>query len=111
MGVIFWFSDQPGSVEATEYIFGDWNHFVRKCAHFAEYAILTFCVWQVLGQRGWTALVALLYACSDEFHQSFIPNRGSRVTDVLIDGLGILFALWIIQKNTPTREDEPGIPL
>jgi len=115
MGVIFWFSAQPGSVEATEYIFGDWNYMVRKCAHFAEYAILTFCAWQLWQStprpRTFTMLTVLFYACSDEFHQSFVPNRGSRLTDVLIDSLGMLFALWVIQKLTPPSEDKPGIPL
>ena len=29
-----------------------------------------------------------LIAATDEFHQLFVPGRGARVTDVLIDSLG-----------------------
>lgn len=33
-------------------------------------------------------LLATLYGCSDEFHQSFIPGRSAEITDILADGVG-----------------------
>ncbi|WP_287128636.1 VanZ family protein [Candidatus Cyanaurora vandensis] len=103
MGVIFWFSDQPGSVKETEYIFGDWNSAVRKVAHFGEFALLTWLSWNLWRPtaRPYTlaGLTAFLYACSDEYHQLFVVNRGGRVLDVLIDGLGIAFALWLLKRK------------
>jgi VanZ family protein len=33
-------------------------------------------------------LIAVIYAATDEFHQSFSPGRHPRATDVLIDSLG-----------------------
>jgi VanZ family protein len=40
----------------------------------------------------WAALFSVLYGISDEFHQSFVPYRGARVSDVLIDGVGVILA-------------------
>ena len=40
-------------------------------------------------------LFCFLYACFDEWHQTFIPQRSGNVTDVLIDCCGILFGLLI----------------
>ena len=41
-------------------------------------------------------LAAFLYACSDEFHQSFVPGRGPAFKDVMIDSTGALVGLTII---------------
>jgi VanZ family protein len=45
----------------------------------------------------WLAwLLAVLYAATDEFHQSFVPGRNPSIVDIfLFDGLGALFALWL----------------
>ena len=69
---------------------------VRKCAHITEYTI--FCLSLIFGLRAWglhgkrllTAALALtfFYACTDEFHQLFVPGRAGRFTDVLIDSTG-----------------------
>ncbi|MBQ3466792.1 MAG: VanZ family protein, partial [Oscillospiraceae bacterium] len=50
------------------------------------------------GQRRWPAfltglLFCFLYACSDEFHQLFVPGRAGMFSDVLIDTVGVLFGL------------------
>ena len=37
--------------------------------------------------------VCLFYAVTDEFHQSFVPGRGSLVSDVLVDFGGTLIGL------------------
>jgi VanZ family protein len=84
----------------------------RKCCHLAEYAVLALLVWRALHASkndlpawswpkvGGTLLIVLLYAASDEFHQSFVPTRTPHATDVLIDTTGGavgLFVLWTIQ--------------
>lgn len=54
---------------------------VRKCAHMSEYAILTllgFLTFSFLLGRGRFLIpigVTFLYACTDEFHQLFVPGR------------------------------------
>jgi VanZ family protein len=97
----------PGISDAAlhQVVFG-----VRKAAHLTEYAFLAVLLWRGLRREHWlrtrwewqTALRVLLlvalYAASDEWHQSFVPNREASVIDVLIDTIGAgagLFLIWI----------------
>ena len=67
---------------------------VRKCAHMSEYAILTllgFVTFSFLhGRRRFVIPIAMtfLYACTDEFHQLFVPGRAGMVMDMWIDLAG-----------------------
>ena len=88
-----------------------WHHFVRKCAHFTEYAVLGMTVVFAFGDRlkmvkkiiPVALLISALYAASDEFHQHFVPNRMGTVGDVLLDSAGaltgILLFLLITRKK------------
>ena len=70
---------------------------LRKCAHITEYLFLALSVVfpsYVFGNRGKTlicksALISVLYACTDELHQYFVPGRAGRIVDVCIDSIGI----------------------
>ena len=73
------------------------HHYIRKCAHFTEYFILSLLVLRGVraGRPGtrfaWALLVVaivLAYASLDEYHQSFVPGRTAAVRDVLIDTCG-----------------------
>ncbi len=72
------------------------NRFIRKNAHFFVYLILGILTsvavrkFGVVGVRtmGLVLLICILYALSDEFHQTFVPGRGPQIKDVLIDGAG-----------------------
>ena len=46
----------------------------------------------------WPILLAFVWAVSDEIHQLFVSGRQGKITDVLIDLLGILLAVWFYQK-------------
>lgn len=104
MGVIFAFSQQP-ALKASSI---DWQDFIiRKIAHVTEYFILTFlylfALNRSLGLSRKTALItagmlALIYAVTDEYHQTFILGREGRARDVGIDSLGILLTV-IISRN------------
>lgn len=69
---------------------------VRKMAHFIIYLILGLLVislleeYMILDKRVLllTIIFVLLYACSDELHQYFIPGREARIGDVLLDTFG-----------------------
>jgi VanZ family protein len=88
MVVIFCFSSQANSNEVTKAVFGDFNYWVRKASHVTEYAIL-FALARWATGADWRAfLIAVLYACSDEWHQSFVAGRTGTPTDVLIDSIG-----------------------
>jgi len=96
MGVIFWFSAQPD----TTLDFGQ-PEFLSKAVHVVEYAILGWLIQRARGdKRAWwqSWLIAVLYAATDEFHQSFTPGRTSRVTDVMIDSVGAAIGSFITAR-------------
>ncbi len=82
---------------------------VRKTAHVTEYAIfglLTFRALRMtkgLDRWAWSArlagitlLIAAVYASLDEFHQLFVPSRGSSPVDVGIDTIGAAVGLALL---------------
>ena len=80
---------------------GGWDQLVKKGGHMLAYALLTLLWLRPLERRlplGRAAFLAcgisLLYAISDEYHQTFVPGRNGNGVDVMIDGVGILGALW-----------------
>ena len=44
------------------------------------------------------AIFSILYAISDEFHQSFVAGREGSPVDIMIDSAGVLMAFVGIQK-------------
>lgn len=40
--------------------------------------------------------VGIIYACTDEFHQKFVPGRTSSLRDVCIDSIGVLTGTIIL---------------
>lgn len=76
--------------------FKEFNYIVRKFAHFTIYFILGVLVLNAFRRGGRRSIrficisfiVCVLYAMSDEFHQSFVPGRGPAIFDVLIDSSG-----------------------
>lgn len=104
-GLIFLLSHQPDLKSGLDF---KWDLLFRKLAHLTEYFILTYLLSRALSQHRlknsrvivWALLLALLYAASDEYHQSFILNRRGAWTDVLIDSLGVFLAgWWLIRRN------------
>ncbi|MBU5440696.1 VanZ family protein [Paenibacillus sp. MSJ-34] len=71
---------------------------IRKAAHVTEFAVLTFLWMKTLlalpiregTAIGTGALLSLLYAASDEWHQSFVPGRTGHAIDVAVDAVGVL---------------------
>jgi VanZ family protein len=39
----------------------------------------------------------MLFAVSDEIHQSFVPGRTASFMDIGLDLIGILFGLWVFK--------------
>lgn len=69
---------------------------VRKAAHISAYFILGILLFNLLKEYGLGVKkmifisigIAMLYACTDEIHQMFVPGRSGEVRDVLIDTAG-----------------------
>jgi VanZ family protein len=95
MGAIFIFSSFP-SAELPD--FGKIDLSVKKLGHIIGYALLARSFLHAFGpdrpRSVWLAwMLAVLYGFSDEFHQSFVPGRGSRLSDVGIDAAGAFLGL------------------
>ena len=86
---------------------------LKKSAHFIEYFILACLLFRslklsfnfslsktlILG-----LLLAVLYAASDEYHQSFVAGREPALRDVLIDSVGAGFASLLIYRFPKLQE-------
>ena len=80
-----------------------YHGYIRKLAHFTEYAVLGFFAaraFQLSSQTVlrkfwfvWAVLFFAFVAAADEYNQSFNPLRTSSGYDVLIDVAGGLFAV------------------
>ncbi len=110
-GFIFALSSIPHLKSDLEY-----DYLLRKIAHAIEYFIFTFLLRRAF--KGsfdmdtlylfiYPAILSVLYAASDEFHQSFVRGRVGCVKDVFIDAIGIagfyIFLSWrgrtLVKKN------------
>jgi len=90
MAVIFFLSAQPDLNSGL----GAWDTGLRKLAHMVEFGLLWWLWWRALGFGSPVGgvLIAVAYAASDEFHQSFVDGRIGSPFDVLIDAAGVAIA-------------------
>lgn len=78
------------------------QYIVRKLAHFSEFFLLGFFLELYLDMRRYkmapiiSLILGVLYAFFDEWHQSFVEERGPGITDVLIDSSGVLSGILIM---------------
>lgn len=84
-----------------------WDFVFKKTAHVFVYFVLFLLIHRAMHslhikniiQASFVALFfSILYAFSDEFHQSFVPGRTSTIRDLLYDSLGISIA-WLHLHN------------
>lgn len=92
---------------------------IRKYAHMAEFFCLGISAFLFFSElRRWrpdlTAAImafcfSVLYACTDEVHQIFVPGRAGRFTDVLVDSVGIILgvALSAFSQRAFGRKKHP----
>ena len=86
-----------------------WDVVLRKVAHVTEYAVLTGLWWRALRALGVSrplvgaVAIALLYAASDEFHQTFVDGRTGTPVDVMIDAIGMMIAALLIYARRRSR--------
>lgn len=87
------------------------HHILRKLAHFTEFAclgLLLTCLVHMYFSRWqcWAlpVLSGVLVAAVDETIQFFIPGRGSRISDVGIDALGVILGIVLINVYTSIKQ-------
>jgi VanZ family protein len=111
--VLSWFGYHPGNKSLFKI-----NYFVRKSAHFTEYAVLaallfrafradSACRWR-LKWALYSLAVIVSWAGLDEWHQSFTRTRGGSMWDSLLDSSGGLFSLLIIAVFSIKRQTGPS---
>ena len=81
------------------------NKYIRKFAHGFEFLILALMVFLTLKSFDiknreciiYTLFIVLLYAVIDEYRQLYIPGRNSSVRDIVIDFIGGIVGVVILQ--------------
>lgn len=99
----------PGFSDMTDTqqneVIGAFQFIARKTAHFTLYAILgALAFLSVVSYRSLkyrlrifiSAVICLLYASSDEFHQLFVAGRSGEIRDICIDFCGSLLAISVL---------------
>lgn len=119
-------TDNKNSLENKKYKYTYSNKIqkiVRKNAHYFLYMIggvflsVFFCAdsrYKVIKIKFaiYAIIVGIVYACTDEFHQRFVPGRTGSIKDVFIDSIGVItgvilvFILKIILNKK--RKDKMG---
>ena len=110
MGLIFYLSAQPSTAHHPW-----WEVIFRKLGHVTGYALLTaLWAWALQGvvrrPLAWAIAISLAYACSDEYHQTFVRGRTGTPVDVGIDAIGMaIAAIWIrVRQLSPYPEGKAG---
>lgn len=122
MGLIFYLSNQTGSVSGTEsghILYNILNFFhvsnidsvieiihnpIRECMHAFEYFVLGILVMNVLSNNNIknniiiiSVSLCFIYATTDEIHQVFVPNRTFEYLDIFLDLVGSLLGSYLFK--------------
>lgn len=104
MGVIFYTSHQP---QVGLPNFDAWDFLIKKSSHFGAYALLGLLLLRADGRWTVALVISILFALSDEWHQSFIPGRMPTFFDVSVDILGAsagIFLYRLLRDRTFTKK-------
>lgn len=105
-GVIAMLSDVPivGNIIEKMIELDIAQFIIRKAAHLSAFCILAILIFmsfyddiKKINIVAFKSMVfTFLYACTDEFHQFFIPGRSSELRDVIIDSTGGFIGIIIV---------------
>lgn len=95
------------------------NKYIRKFAHGFEFLVLALIVFSTLKSFNiksrdciiYTLFIVLLYAVIDEYRQLYIPGRTSSVRDIVIDFIGGIVGVIILQVIIGLKKIIPRIHL
>jgi hypothetical protein len=88
---------------AVSYV-GWFNYFLHKLAHLIVFSLLFLFSARAFQDKKMALIFTILYAISDEYHQSFIATRTAAFSDVVIDSIaagGIFYLSDKYQKKIP----------
>lgn len=93
------------------------ENFIRTFAHFCEYALFGFLVFNLYFaikdklKPLLSIVLSLGYAITDEIHQLFIPGRAFQLIDLAVDlggiilGIAAFFAFYYIINNIRNKKN------
>ncbi len=98
-------SDNSVIIKNDDYFIKKLNKYIRKFAHGFEFLVLALIVFSALKSFNiknreciiYTLFIVLLYAVIDEYRQLYIPGRTSSVRDIVIDFIGGIGGVIILQ--------------
>ena len=84
-------------ITVTEFFI--WDFAAKKVAHLTEYAVL-YALFLRATEKNWVLsfVLTMIYAASDEIHQSYVPGRTAAVYDLAFDFSGASISAYIIWK-------------
>ena len=91
-------------LERIEWLLPYADTYTSWVAHFVEYGALAVALYWGI-RRQWPSMkraallawgLAIVYAFSDELHQSFVPGRHPDYRDILSDAAGAALALFLV---------------
>jgi VanZ family protein len=106
--VIFVFSSIP-QTKVSQFFLTDF--IIKKIAHISEYAILYALIYKATRGK-WVAsfVLTIIYAITDEIHQSFVPGRTPRIYDVIgfdLTGANIAtYSIWKLKQFRKNRQNK-----
>lgn len=102
-GAIFYFSSLR-QVKVSDFLV--WDFITKKIAHVGEYAILYGLIYRATDKNFIVSFIAtVLFAVTDEFHQTFVPGRSGTPLDLGFDFSGANISAYLIWK---LKQIHPG---
>ncbi len=116
-GLIYAASDRPDLRVASDDLL---DFVLRKAAHMFVFGVLLVLVWRAIRGERWTFgaslavawITTFAYACSDEWHQTFVPGRVGHPSDVVIDMVGATIAAALcvfLVRRRPAAHHPPNV--
>ena len=110
-GLLYWLSSRPRLPEVDLGL-----GFEDKLAHFAAYALFSILLYLALTRPTpwvrrphlWAVILGVLYALTDEWHQSTVPGRLFEVGDLVADAAGLVAIQWLIYRLERRRRSVAG---
>jgi hypothetical protein len=85
-----------------------WDFIAKKVAHVSEYAFLYLLLFRATGRNYLLSfIVTIIYAISDEVHQSLVPGRTAAIYDLGFDLSGANIAGYVLWKLSQIRKAKP----
>ena len=93
----------------------DLDFVVRKAGHMFVFGVLAVLMWRALESSAvrrammWSLMLTVVYAATDEFHQSFTVGRHPSPVDVGVDSVGALLCLLALMQWLRGRRAGIGV--